>query len=521
MVAVHFSTRCGAACSFCYFSDPLAERVIPTPIHQIRAILEKLAREGVSEVLFVGGDPVVHPQFEESLKIAKQLGLTISVLSNSWAVRPQERFSEAVSLIDNCEATILGASSTTHDALTQRPGSYAHLINNLKAVAETGKRIGICANAMPGNLSEMYDLVAAVSMDHGIPVKSFMIQRIIPSGSATGDFRFGLNLADVEVLMKQIDRVATEFGIPILFEDPVPWCTVEPKYHKYLARCEWGYTRGAINSKGELNRCGADDHYRLGTIWDAHVQEIWRKHPILQSFRSKAYLPDECKACELLDRCGGGCPLSCGTLKDHDVDQLYVQKIQMKRQNAHVAPSIDGQSGGLHTIRYAYPGDLDPIVGLERLIFSSDDPLLSRDMSRRLFRINPKAFRVATSGGVITGYAVVFPLTSLGLKLVSRNEATSIIDLPDEALALRFSGASGLFCEVIASIESAPVSLRVGLLRNVISTIRKHGLPVFTCAVSRRGLEIAQRLGCTPVGESGLHKLYLCENGWIHKGRRR
>lgn len=156
---MHFSTRCGAACTFCYFSDPLAERIKPTPIDDIRRIFSKLATEEVAEVLFVGGDPVVHPDFLESLEIAKSLGLNVSVLSNSWAIRPVEKFERALSLIDSCEATILGATSETHDALTQRKGSFEQLMANLQQMAVFGHKVGICANAMPQNLDQIYDIV--------------------------------------------------------------------------------------------------------------------------------------------------------------------------------------------------------------------------------------------------------------------------------------------------------------------------------------------------------------------------
>lgn len=511
MVAVHFSTRCGAACSFCYFSDPLTERLVPTPIHDIEKILKKLALEEVSEVLFVGGDPVVHPQFLESLKIAKGLGLVTSVLSNSWVIRPVRQFDEALALIDNCEATFLAADPAAHDNLTQRPGSYHRLVENLERIAASGKRIGVCANATPQNLSQIYSIVANLERLYRVPVKSLMIQRIIPSGAASGEFRFGLNLADVDLLMRQIDQVVSEFGIPILFEDPVPWCTVDPKYHKYLARCEWGYTRGSINSNGQLNRCGADDHSRLGSIWDGHIQELWRRHPVLQSFRSKAYLPDECQTCPLLEKCGGGCPLSCGTLKDHDVDQLYIQRIQLRQKGVYTPSAPSGQGVGPDTVRYAYRGDLNRIVSLEKEIFGDSGPLLTESTIERLFDRCPKAFTVATLKDVVVGYAVVYPLTAAGVEEVLVRRVESIIDLPVELLGERLSGASGVFLEVIAMRSDVPHRLRFSLVRNAIDTIDECHGPAFTCAISTQGLELAQRFGFVPANEEGLHALYVRE----------
>ena len=495
-VAVHFSTRCGAKCSFCYSLDPLAGRFKPTPLDNIRKILPKLACEGVSDVLFVGGDPVVHPNFIESLEIAKSVGLSTSVLSNSWAIKPDSEFNRAVALIDSCEATILGATSETHDLLTQVSGSFTCLIRNLQRVATCGKSVGVCANAMPQNLNQIYDIVVRVQREFNIPVRGLMIQRIIPSGGASGDFKFGLNLQDVEKLMIQIDRVHNEFQVPIYFEDPVPWCTVDSKYHKYLAKCHWGYTRGSISNNGLLNRCGADDNYRLGSIWEGNVQDVWRNHPILVSFRSKEYLPDECKTCDLLDKCGGGCPLSCGTLKDHDVDQLYIQRIEQKAVGAYTPNSPAGSGYFRPTVRFAYKGDLARIVQLESEIFGNAGPLFQEGKIEAYFEKCPKAFRVIGRGADILGYSVLFPMNNTGVSQVRKNRYHSVLEMELSNLAERFVGQiAGLYLEVIATVPDTPRGARFALIKDLVSTIRKYQLPVYTCPISSDGLRLAREAG--------------------------
>jgi len=516
MAAVHFSTRCGAACSFCYFADPLADRAEPTPLNEVNRILTKLAADGVREVLFVGGDPVIHPHFLESLRIARQLGLSTSVLSNSWAVRPEEQLAEALELIDSCEATVLGATAATHDQLTQRPGSFERLLSNIARVSALGKSVGICTNATPVNLHEIYATVAGI-VARGISVRSLMVQRIVPSGGASGEFKFGLNLNDVSNLMHQIDRVANEFGIPILFEDPVPWCVVEEKFHKYLARCEWGYTRGSVNSKGQLNRCGADDHYRLGSIWDGNVQDIWANHPILESFRSKQYLPAECQTCSLLQQCGGGCPLSCGTLKDHDVDQLYVQKVQLKAKGEYAPYAPDGRGFDRLVVRYAFAGDLESIVRLETQVFRSSGPLFTSTVIAQLFERCPKAFRVAVQNGQLLGYAAVFPLTRQGAAEVVDRELSSVMEMSVEGVAPRFGAdTSALYLEVIAAAVDAPRVVRLALLKNVLKEVRQHRGTVFTCPISSAGAELADRFGFVRVATGSLYRVDLPEIPLAH-----
>lgn len=471
-VAVHFSTRCGAACSFCYFSDPLANHADPTPFPRIKAILEKLAAEEVQHVLFVGGDPVVHPDLVPSLRVAKELGLTTSVLSNSWSIRPLKRLPEAVSLIDHCEATVLGATAGTHDAITQRPGSYRNLIRNLQLIGSNGKDVGICINAVPQNHNELYETVGALRDTHRIPIRSVMIQRIIPSGGARGSFKFGLNLADVDKVMAQLERINREFSLPILFEDPVPWCAANPKYHYLLVRCEWGYTRGSVNSEGLLNRCGADDHYRLGNIWDGNIQELWSKHPILQSFRSKKYLAEECQTCDLLEQCGGGCPLSCGTLTDHGMDELYLQKMgKPSGQSDPISINLTGSGCNRLLQRYATESDLPAVVELEREIFGTSSVVFTAESIGKYFASCPQAFRVASVDGRILGYSAIFPLNDSGLAQLQADRSPSVIRMDPAGISRNFNGnVRALYLEVIAASSKSSFSVRHALLRDFIRT---------------------------------------------------
>lgn len=507
MVALHFSTRCGASCSFCYASDVLAIKEEPTSLPLIKKVLNKIAADGVTEVLFVGGDPVTHPDFIESLKIAKELGLLITVLSNSWAIRPVERFDEALKYIDYCEATVLGSNPKTHDSITNRKNSYKNLIVNLKKVAANGKEIGVCINAMPQNLTEVYDLIEALVTKEKITVRNLMIQRIIPSGAATGKFKFGLNLGDVESLMQQIDKVAQTFGISISFEDPVPWCTVNEKYHKYLARCEWGYTKGSVNATGGLNRCGADDHYRLGSIFDGNLQEKWATHPILNSFRSKNYLPDECNSCSLLGKCGGGCPLSCGTLKDHDLDHLYIQRKEKEKGKKEHKNESTILTEAISTVRFGTEQDLVDIVKLESRLFGGSGITFSFDNILLFFEQCPKAFRVVCKDEIVQGYSVIAPLNEFGLEQMKLRNARSIIDLDPSGLDKQFSANNkAIFVEVIG-VDKKFDAPSFGLLKNLVEAIKRAKVPVYTFPITTDGNELANRLGFELYREYGLRVL--------------
>lgn len=511
MVAVHFSTRCGSKCSFCYYGDPLSKKDAPTSWEMIEKILARLAEGGVKEVLFVGGDPVLHPDFAKSISYAKHLHLTTSVLSNSWALTPPGDVSRQLSFIDSCEATILGHNAELHDSIAGTANAYRRLVENLVKLCDRGKSIGVCLNAMPQNIEHLYDSVAVLANTPGIVLRAVMFQRIVPSGHSKGEMRFGLNMTDVDILMQQVAKIDRDFRLPITFEDPVPHCVVQPHYRHYLGRCEWGYTRGSVNHRGELNRCGADDHYRLGNIFDCDVQEIWSTHPILVDFRSKHYLPDECKRCDLLEVCGGGCPLSCGTHQDHDIDLLYLERgvvesgggniVAIRPNTIQLTVSGGCVSANLH--------DLAQICRLERELFPDAAGLFTMGILSRLTSRYPNALRVAKQNGEILGYASVVPITKVGLELSLLGQAYSICDMPDDGIEPDIDKSHALFIEVIAFSLQCPLFMKMALSRWLLDQVRGYKQPLLASPISSDGESLLTRRRFTLLHTAKGRRLFL------------
>lgn len=124
----------------------------------------------------------------------------------------------------------------------------------------------------------------------------------------------------LDVALQQVDYIEREYGIKIIFEDPIPFCAINQRYYKYMHPCEWGISKVSVDYKGNLSRCGADVYHSFGSIFD-DVDNLWNTNINLEKFREKNYLPNKCKKCILIDKCGGGCPISknpeCGFTLDY------------------------------------------------------------------------------------------------------------------------------------------------------------------------------------------------------------
>jgi radical SAM protein with 4Fe4S-binding SPASM domain len=317
-VALHLTRVCSSSCPFCYLGD--TDRDTHPPLEQIARVIRELGRQLIEELYFVGGDPCSYPHLLSALQLTTEVGIRSTVLSNTLDFGTS--LNQAAQYIHSLETTIHGSSSFEHDQVVGIKGAYAALIGNIRRINSLGLSVGVMFNVTPSTFDKfflaMYNLLRNLELD----IAYAMIQRIIPRGRAEGTLKYSVSAPHVRGVFDDIERVSDELQLPVVFEDPFPLCIVEQRHHRFLSRCEWGFSKGAIDAEGNISRCGSDPRYQIGNIFRTDLQWLWENSPILKSFRTYKWLPERCQECALLRDCGGGCSLSRITELDHAPDVL-------------------------------------------------------------------------------------------------------------------------------------------------------------------------------------------------------
>lgn len=206
------------------------------------------------------------------------------------------------------------------------------MINNIKRLNKKGKSVKICLSVHQYNFDKILKTVKNLIENERINIHKLGIQRIIPRGRALNSLEYSLTEEQVSSIFEQLHKIKNNYNLDINIKDPFPLCIVDKKY-QYLQTnsCRDGFEIGSINFNGDMSRCGADSRFLLGNIFKIKdLQQFWNENSILVDFRSKKWLPEKCQKCKLLERCGGGCPLSNCTNKDHGWDILFYQCNQKK-----------------------------------------------------------------------------------------------------------------------------------------------------------------------------------------------
>jgi MoaA/NifB/PqqE/SkfB family radical SAM enzyme len=125
-VVIELTNRCNLRCQHCFTGRHGGCDDLPLDI--LRKIVAEAKASGFDHLAFTGGDPTVHLQFSEVLRLTHGAGYQFSLVTNGWnfvSVYPhilpyRERLSVITFSLD-------GATEATHDQLRGR-GSYRRVM---------------------------------------------------------------------------------------------------------------------------------------------------------------------------------------------------------------------------------------------------------------------------------------------------------------------------------------------------------------------------------------------------------
>ena len=86
-ISVELANICNLHCSYCFRSDEnlYTSHAEFFPLELLRRVIsEARVAANVTRITFTGGEPTLHPQFEDTLKIIREADLTVSFVTNGW-----------------------------------------------------------------------------------------------------------------------------------------------------------------------------------------------------------------------------------------------------------------------------------------------------------------------------------------------------------------------------------------------------------------------------------------------------
>ena len=211
----HILTRCNLNCRHCYINPEQHGRQT-LPIETIRQWLSAFSpKDRQANVIFLGGEPTLHPDLPDAIRTAKDLGYgSITVDTNGYL------FHDILSKVtpddlDFFSFSLDGATRQTNDAIRGK-GSYDTCLAGIRKAVAAGFSTSLIYTVSRTNLDELAMMVPLVS-DLGLD--RFFIQVIGIRGKSAESGRENMQVARTEwlsVIPPVAEKIA-DLGITVTY----------------------------------------------------------------------------------------------------------------------------------------------------------------------------------------------------------------------------------------------------------------------------------------------------------------
>ena len=180
---LHLTYTCPERCAFCSEEHRMkAYRRYPVTWGRVATVLRTHASRGVKNVHLTGGEPTIHPEFVDTLVLAKKLGMRTSVGTIGTRLSDEEFARRALPYLDEALFSLHGPNAAVHDDLAGRAGSFDQVVRAIRLALELKPGFGAYVNTVvtTKNIDALGDTVALADE---LGAKLIVISNVTPEGN--------------------------------------------------------------------------------------------------------------------------------------------------------------------------------------------------------------------------------------------------------------------------------------------------------------------------------------------------
>lgn len=298
-LSLYVDNQCNLSCQHCFYNA--AKGVVETPIKHsdMMSFIDQIAAQGVSRVIFLGGEPLLRSDISEIANYAQSKKLETVLVTNGTLITrdntPEitEAFSEIQISLDGLEAE--------NDHIRGK-GSFHRALNGVRQLIDAGYDVQISCTVSQINIDKL-DPFIQLLYDEGVRSVHFTKLQLTGRGEALQAY----TISDLS-FYQTLEKIEKKWGEDMAFRDYTNLCSLQKNSPKHL--CGVGNGSLEIDHNGDIYPCYRlmDKKWRLGNILCDDIFQIYSHSPILKELRDKTVDTDEhCKVCTVKYLCGGNC----------------------------------------------------------------------------------------------------------------------------------------------------------------------------------------------------------------------
>jgi radical SAM protein with 4Fe4S-binding SPASM domain len=309
---IELTLRCNLRCLHCGSGAGVARRS-ELELAEFIDIFADLRTLGGERVVLLGGEPLLHSDWQEIVTMAKGFGLRVALISNGVAITPAIAKALAGLGLEVIGISIDGASDAVHDRMRGAPGARARAWQAIDHLQAVGIPVTVITTVTRLNLPEL------AILREQLAARGRLVWQI-QSANGTGE-RFlrewmpsPEELLSVARLVEETRACASADGLAVATGHNIGHhaCSVPAPGAKGIwLGCPGGITSVGIASdgavKGCLSMCSSEI---VGNLRQRRLRELWRDPRSFE--RNRQFAPGRltggCGACPYGSECRAGCP---------------------------------------------------------------------------------------------------------------------------------------------------------------------------------------------------------------------
>lgn len=304
---IEITGKCNLKCKFCY-NDSTSESKQVIEYSKMKEIIDKLVFLKANSLSLSGGEPLLHPNFNEIVKYAYEKGLIVTLTTNGVFLRHLSE--DVLKMISNIQISLDGSTSEIHDSIRGLKGTFDNVIKSiewLNSLNYTNLTIKMVLNKM--NKEQLNDYI---KLGKKYNVKDIRFSFVIESGRAVGASNINLSLNDKKEIIKTINTIreknlkdeTCKINVGQIGTTEVcPFVKENEKEVKFNLK---------IDSYGNVFPCQIIDDKRLslGNVYETSLLKMFELENInkfLTFTRNRQSKISKCMSCVWQKICKGGC----------------------------------------------------------------------------------------------------------------------------------------------------------------------------------------------------------------------
>ncbi len=291
-VQIEVTNVCNERCIHCYIPHEL--KTTHMDIQLYRDILMQCREMGVLTILLTGGEPMLHPQFVEFIKLISEFDFEIKILSNLTALNDNIINALKNSKCSGIQVSLYSMNPQIHDSITKKQGSFSSTINAIHKLLNANIPVQLGCVVMKANKNCYKEVIKwANNLGMTTTIDYILMGRC---DFTTSNLQHRLTLEEVETIIRDIIDFDESYRQKIIDADLDFMNEIVNKTDLVCNVCR---TTIGVSANGNVYPCVGWQGNILGNLVSQNLMDIWNNSPKVCSLRKIRKSDfDDCKKCE-------------------------------------------------------------------------------------------------------------------------------------------------------------------------------------------------------------------------------